>query len=90
MCWYDVNHVVIAQGRGNAANLLCKRNKKQIALYRWDKAKATALMNAHGLQLPQSSPAVVHNIYDPESPVKNGFIKQTDVQQFKAGFATVS
>ena len=89
---YDVNHVVTVQGRVNAEKLLLDAinndSKQNIKLFYYDKAKATALMNGHGLQLPQSSPAdgFIHNIHDPGSSVKMQYIEQTDTKQFRRWF----
>lgn len=73
---YDVNHLVTVQGRGNAENLLMNAIKSEaagnVALFYWDKAKATQLCG-QGLQLPKCTQpnGFVYTINDKYSVVKH-------------------
>lgn len=89
----DANSVTTVFGKDNVITKLLdtaikKEEAGEVAIYYLDKEKASSLMSGAGLQLPggRISSGFIHNIYDPDSPVKPVIADQTDTQQFNRWF----
>ena len=90
----DSNHIVSAQGRGNAITKLLndalqKELRGEVGVYYWNKEEALPLTVQSGVQFPggRINDGLIHSIFDAASPVNRNYLEQTETQQFKRWFA---
>lgn len=90
----DANHIVSAQGRGNAVTKLLndalqKELRGEAGVYYWNKEEALPLTVRAGVQFPggRINDGLVHSIFDAASPVNRNYLEQTETRQFKRWFA---
>ena len=89
----DSNHIVSAQGRGNAVTKLLndalqKELRGEVGVYYWNKNEALPLTVRAGVQFPggRINDGLIHSIFDAASPVNRNYLEQTETQQFKRWF----
>ena len=89
----DSNHIVSAQGRGNAITKLLndalqKELRGEVGVYYWNKEEALPLTVQSGVQFPggRINDGLIHSIFDAASPVNRNYLEQTETQQFKRWF----
>lgn len=89
----DANHIVSAQGRGNAITKLLndalqKELRGEVGVYYWNKNEALPLMAESGVQFPgfPINDGLVHSIFDAASPVNRKYMDQIHTLQFKRWF----
>lgn len=89
----DANHIVSAQGRGNAVtrllnNALQKELRGEVGVYYWNKEEALLLMAESGVQFPgfPINDGLIHSIFDAASPVNRKYMDQIHTLQFKRWF----
>ena len=89
----DANHIVSAQGRGNAVtrllnNALQKELRGEVGVYYWNKEEALPLMAESGVQFPgfPINDGLIHSIFDAASPVNRKYMDQIHTLQFKRWF----
>ncbi len=89
----DSNHIVSAQGRGNAVTKLLndalqKELRGEVGVYYWNKEEALPLTVRAGVQFPggRINDGLIHSIFDAASPVNRNYLEQTETQQFKRWF----
>ena len=90
----DSNHIVSAQGRGNAVTKLLndalqKELRGEVGVYYWNKEEALPLTVRAGVQFPggRINDGLIHSIFDAASPVNRNYLEQTETRQFKRWFA---
>ena len=90
----DSNHIVSAQGRGNAVTKLLndalqKELRGEVGVYYWNKEEALPLTVRAGVQFPggRINDGLLHSIFDAASPVNRNYLEQTETRQFKRWFA---
>ena len=90
----DSNHIVSAQGRGNAVTKLLndalqKELRGEAGVYYWNKEEALPLTVRAGVQFPggRINDGLLHSIFDAASPVNRNYLEQTETRQFKRWFA---
>lgn len=90
----DSNHIVSAQGRGNAITKLLndalqKELRGEVGVYYWNKNEALPLIVDSGVQFPGRliNDGLIHSIFDAASPVNRNYLEQTETRQFKRWFA---
>ena len=90
----DSNHIVSAQGRGNAVTKLLndalqKELRGEAGVYYWNKEEALSLTVRAGVQFPggRINDGLIHSIFDAASPVNRNYLEQTETRQFKRWFA---
>ena len=90
----DSNHIVSAQGRGNAVTKLLndalqKELRGEVGVYYWNKNEALPLIVDSGVQFPGRliNDGLIHSIFDAASPVNRNYLEQTETRQFKRWFA---
>ena len=93
----DANHIVSAQGRGNAVtrllnNALQKELRGEVGVYYWNKEEALPLMAESGVQFPgfPINDGLIHSIFDAASPVNRKYMDQIHTLQFKRWFGRSS
>ena len=93
----DSNHIVSAQGRGNAVTKLLndalqKELRGEVGVYYWNKNEALPLTVQSGVQFPggRINDGLIHSIFDAASPVNRNYLEQTETQQFKRWFGRSS
>ena len=93
----DSNHIVSAQGRGNAITKLLndalqKELRGEVGVYYWNKEEALPLTVQSGVQFPggRINDGLIHSIFDAASPVNRNYLEQTETQQFKRWFGRSS
>ena len=93
----DSNHIVSAQGRGNAVikllnDALQKELRGEVGVYYWNKNEALPLTVQSGVQFPggRINDGLIHSIFDAASPVNRNYLEQTETQQFKRWFGRSS
>lgn len=93
----DSNHIVSAQGRGNAVTRLLndalqKELRGEVGVYYWNKEEALPLTVRAGVQFPggRINDGLIHSIFDAASPVNRNYLEQTETQQFKRWFGRSS
>ena len=89
----DSNHIVSAQGRGNAITKLLndalqKELRGEVGVYYWNKNEALPLIVDSGVQFPGRliNDGLIHSIFDAASPVNRNYLEQTETRQFKRWF----
>ena len=89
----DSNHIVSAQGRGNAITKLLndalqKELRGEVGVYYWNKEEALPLTVQSGVQFPggRINDGLIHSIFDAASPVNRNYLEQTETRQFKRWF----
>ena len=90
----DANHIVSAQGRGNAVTRLLndalqKELRGEAGVYYWNKNEALPLIVDSGVQFPGRliNDGLIHSIFDAAFPVNRNYLEQTETRQFKRWFA---
>ena len=93
----DSNHIVSAQGRGNAITKLLndalqKELRGEVGVYYWNKNEALPLIVDSGVQFPGRliNDGLIHSIFDAASPVNRNYLEQTETRQFKRWFGRSS
>lgn len=93
----DSNHIVSAQGRGNAVTKLLndalqKELRGEVGVYYWNKNEALPLIVDSGVQFPGRliNDGLIHSIFDAASPVNRNYLEQTETRQFKRWFGRSS
>ena len=93
----DSNHIVSAQGRGNAVTKLLndalqKELRGEVGVYYWNKNEALPLIVDSGVQFPGRliNDDLIHSIFDAASPVNRNYLEQTETRQFKRWFGRSS
>lgn len=93
----DSNHIVSAQGRGNAVTKLLndalqKELRGEMGVYYWNKNEALPLIVDSGVQFPGRliNDDLIHSIFDAASPVNRNYLEQTETRQFKRWYGRSS